>query len=298
LAEATARAEKAEQRLREVGSDDEIRRTLVLAQRTADATLADATAEGQRLVTAAEQRAAHVVAEADAQAEKTRAAATSESAAALAEAKEHAAAVRAQGEAEAKQDTEELRAQLRQQVEELGERRSALSDDVTRMEEHLGAQRRRMESAIATLTFLVENPEALAQLDPPLLTSIDLSGLMDDPDAVSAEIEPANEAVQMSLSNEEAAEVTEAAEPEPVLDVTDRTTESTRPDGAGDWSEVPVIDGTTLSDEDPITAEVPVTTSEPIVIDARDDIRSDAMAARPGSAAAHDERRRRFGRSR
>ena len=36
LAETTARAEKAELRLREVGSEDEIRRTLVLAQRTAD----------------------------------------------------------------------------------------------------------------------------------------------------------------------------------------------------------------------------------------------------------------------
>jgi len=305
LAEATARADAAEQRLREVGSDDEIRRTLVLAQRTADSTVADATSEGQRLVTAAEERAAHVVAEADARAEQTRATAAIEAEAVLVAAREHAATVRAEGEAEALKATEELRMQLRQQVIDLGDRRTALNDDVIRLEGHLAAQRRRMQSAITTLTFLVDNPEALAEIEAPSVTPIDLEGLMEDPGSITSESEPEEAPVQLSLSEDApaaTAEVPTAVEPaadEPAtVDVTDRTTEMARSDGDVDWSQVPVIDGLELSDEDPITAEVPVTAGDPIVIDARDDILSDSMAARPGSAAAHDERRRRFGRSR
>ncbi|MCU1344521.1 MAG: hypothetical protein JWL70_787 [Acidimicrobiia bacterium] len=301
LAETTARADKAEQRLREVGSDDEIRRTLVLAQRTADGTLAEATAEGQRLVAAAEQRAAHLVAEAEAQAEQTRATAAAESEAAVAEAKEHAAAVRAEGEAEAKQATEELRNQLRQQVVDLGERRSSLSEDVSRLEDHLAAQRRRMQSVISTLSFLVDNPEALAELEAPPQSDIDLTGLMEDPGSKPAEPSEA----QLSLADvpvQRRAPKPEAeaeAEPAPeVLDLTDATAETSRSNGDIDWSEIPVIDGLSSSDDDPITAEVPVTVGDRIVIDARDDILSDSMSSRASSAAAHDERRRRFGRSR
>ena len=56
--ETTARAEAAERRLLERGDDDEIRRTLVLAQRTAAAAVEEARAEAERIVAAADAQVA------------------------------------------------------------------------------------------------------------------------------------------------------------------------------------------------------------------------------------------------
>lgn len=63
--EATARAERAEQALHERGPDDHVSRTLVLAQRTADAALREAEAEGARLLDEATRRAEELVANAE-----------------------------------------------------------------------------------------------------------------------------------------------------------------------------------------------------------------------------------------
>lgn len=68
LNEATERASSAERRLLERSDEDEIRRTLVLAQRTAVATMDEARAEADRLVTETEARCRQLVAEAEAQA--------------------------------------------------------------------------------------------------------------------------------------------------------------------------------------------------------------------------------------
>jgi DivIVA domain-containing protein len=65
LAETTERAERAERRVLDSASDDELRRTLVIAQRTADATLAEADAEAERRLADVDRR----VKEADAAAE-------------------------------------------------------------------------------------------------------------------------------------------------------------------------------------------------------------------------------------
>lgn len=68
LAEAIERATNAERRLLDRSDEDEIRRTLVLAQRTADASMSEARAEADRLVSETEARCRALVAEAEAQA--------------------------------------------------------------------------------------------------------------------------------------------------------------------------------------------------------------------------------------
>jgi cell division initiation protein len=68
LADAMQRASTAEKRLLDRSDEDEIRRTLVLAQRTADASMAEARAEADRLVSETEERCRALVADAQAQA--------------------------------------------------------------------------------------------------------------------------------------------------------------------------------------------------------------------------------------
>lgn len=70
LNEAVERASSAERRLLERSDEDEIRRTLVLAQRTAVASMEEARAEADRLVSETEARCRHLVAEAEAQASR------------------------------------------------------------------------------------------------------------------------------------------------------------------------------------------------------------------------------------
>jgi cell division septum initiation protein DivIVA len=66
LQEATERASAAERRLLERTDEDELRRTLVLAQRTAAAAVEEAKAEAERVVAEAEQQARQISIEAEA----------------------------------------------------------------------------------------------------------------------------------------------------------------------------------------------------------------------------------------
>jgi cell division initiation protein len=68
LADALERATTAERRLLDQTDQDELRRTLVLAQRTATATVDEARAEAERLVQETEARCRQLVADAEAQA--------------------------------------------------------------------------------------------------------------------------------------------------------------------------------------------------------------------------------------
>jgi cell division initiation protein len=70
LNEAMERASAAERRLLERSDEDEIRRTLVLAQRTAVASMEEARTEADRLVSETESRCRQLVAEAEAQASR------------------------------------------------------------------------------------------------------------------------------------------------------------------------------------------------------------------------------------
>ena len=303
VAEATSRAEKAEQHLRDTGSDDELRRTLLLAQRTADATVADAHEEGERITQAAEERAGRLLGEAEAHGEQSRADTAAIAAAALAANTAHLAELKRQGEAEVRGSTEELRLRLRDDVASLTARRGQLNDDVRALEDHVAAQRRRIESALKTLQFLIDNPAALAALDPPEMAPLEplmLEGDEPEPEpAPVAEAEPTAVAqkpavVDLTDSTESAA----AEENEPEIPVVDDVPSL-------GWDEnVPVV-GEGAGSSHPITAEVPVVAKtgsagrpvNKVIIDVRDDEIDDHALGRPGGSS-HDDRRRRFGRVR
>jgi cell division initiation protein len=128
--QATERALRAEQRASEGSDTDEtLRRTLVLAQRTADAAIADADGRAKQLLADAERRAADMVTDA---------------------------------EAEARRITEENEARLRENVSSLESARSTLQRDVDTLGRYLTDERERIRT---TLHALVERIDADLQRD-------------------------------------------------------------------------------------------------------------------------------------
>jgi hypothetical protein len=120
---------------------ESISRTLLLAQRTADATIADAKAEAASLTAAAKAEAASII-----------------------------DAAKADGR-RAKED-ERLRAEG--EVQALIARRDFLVSDVDHLEQHIGAQRERLRDAAVAIQDLVERvPGGLGEIRRPLLSASD-----------------------------------------------------------------------------------------------------------------------------
>jgi cell division initiation protein len=116
LRQATERAVRAEQRATEVGEgDDAMRRTLVLAQRTADAAVQEA-----------KEQAAQLVAHAEAQAQAVRA-----------EAAEHA-----------RRTIEDATKEAWSQVARLEAGRDELREEITALQRHLEGERARVRAAL------------------------------------------------------------------------------------------------------------------------------------------------------
>lgn len=122
LRDATERAGQAERRLLEQGDQDEIRRTLVLAQRTALTAVEEARTEAERI---------------------------------LAEANEHARRQRAEAEARVAAAEQEVAARAREDLAELAARRATLQSDVDALtrffEEHRARLRAELERQLADL---------------------------------------------------------------------------------------------------------------------------------------------------
>ena len=134
--QATERAVRAEQRASEGSDTDEtLRRTLVLAQRTADAAVADAEERATQLVADAEQRATATVSDAE----------------------QRAAATVADAESEARRITEESETRLRENVSSLESARTALQRDVDTLGRYLSDERERLRT---TLHGLIERIDA------------------------------------------------------------------------------------------------------------------------------------------
>jgi vacuolar-type H+-ATPase subunit H len=148
-----------------IGSDDEVRRTLVLAQRAADAAVAEAKEEAQRILSAAQERARKMLAETEAHSTETRARADREASELVARANASSIELVAGAEVEARRGGDELRANMREQVAQLGDQRAQLAEDITELEAQLDAQRRRMASAIETLQLLLDNPDMLGGME-------------------------------------------------------------------------------------------------------------------------------------
>ena len=146
LAEAVERASTAERRLLERSDEDEIRRTLVLAQRTAVASMEEARAEADRLVSETEARCRQLLAETEAQAAQLDA---------------------------------DLATRRRVELGDLVEQRDALQEDIEHLRRFLESERERVGAVLRGQLEWLDSGYALRDL--PVL-----SGVAADPVAPAA----------------------------------------------------------------------------------------------------------------
>jgi cell division septum initiation protein DivIVA len=135
-----------------ISSDDAdaISRTLLLAQRAADTTIADARQESDTMVSAAR----------------------AESATVLAEARRQAAAHIEEARAEARRSSEAEKQRVESEVQALLARREFLVSDVEHLDDFVATQRRRMQDVAALLTEVAERgPGGLGDVRRPLLSA-------------------------------------------------------------------------------------------------------------------------------
>jgi len=185
LKDALDRAEKAEARAREAGDADEaLRRTLVLAQRTADAAVSEAEARAAALLAEAEGKAATAQSDADRQAStvrgeaeayalRTREEADADATAKIGDAETKASEMLADAEREAREGAEDLRQRLRTEVSALEALREHLRTDAGRLEAHIAIQRQRVSATVEALQRITSDPEALREAPVPEFKPVD-----------------------------------------------------------------------------------------------------------------------------
>jgi len=205
LESANSRAARAEARARQSADTDEtLRRTLVLAQRTADAAVKEAEEQAASIIAAAEAQARqHVAAaderavltaeraaaeaaetqriavdaaatvrdEAEAEAEATLGRAREQAGRLLVEARQKADRVVADAETAAIRQAEERLARLTEDIAAGERRRDALAHDLNALDAHAMLQRRRLSAAVEQLTGLLDEPSGLGELSLPELTT-------------------------------------------------------------------------------------------------------------------------------
>ena len=159
LMEAIERAERAEARaLAAAGrseSEDVLRRTLVLAQRTADAAVAEAQEQSARLVSEAQAKATGMLDDADGRSRTMVSEAEVEAASIRGQAEAVARALSAAAEDEARRAAESTRIELVEEIRVLELRRRGLLDDATALEHHTETQRRALHDKVASLQTVV-----------------------------------------------------------------------------------------------------------------------------------------------
>jgi DivIVA domain-containing protein len=148
-AEAKARLAATPAPAEDAPSVDSITKTLLLAQRTADTTLADAREEAEGIRKEAADRAESILAEAKAQGSQIITAA----------------------EQEALRTGEITRARVAAEVDALESRRAALSDDVDTLSGHISSQRERVAAAVAALQEALDKPDGLQDVPAPALSA-------------------------------------------------------------------------------------------------------------------------------
>jgi DivIVA domain-containing protein len=152
-AAADVRAQEAERRSADRSDADEtLKRTLVLAQRTADAAIKEA-----------EDQAARTLSSAQEQANRLRA-----------EAQSAVADARARAETEARRAEEEVRDRVRSEVRALESVRDQLQTDIAAFEAHLEVQRAQVQRSVESLQRLLEDPSALRSELAPQATPVEV----------------------------------------------------------------------------------------------------------------------------
>ena len=128
-----------------------ISRTLLLAQRTADTTVAEATAEAQRIADAAADDSRSIIASAEAAASH----------------------IVDDAKVEARRAGEATRIEVEGEVQALLARREFLIGDVDHLEHHLVTQRDRLSEVAASLTDMVTRvPNGLGDIRRPLISAV------------------------------------------------------------------------------------------------------------------------------
>lgn len=168
--------------------DETLRRTLILAQKTADAAIKEAReeaaqirgqaqSEAEAMVAGARQRADELNAEADQHRRQAMADAEAERVRLVTEARQHCEERVAAVEAELAQTHEARRQELLDQIGQLTEVRNLLADDVELLEDHLGRRRAQIGAAVAEVAALLEDPAKLQVVPPPELNPIEVPEL-------------------------------------------------------------------------------------------------------------------------
>jgi DivIVA domain-containing protein len=170
VADAERRAAEATERASAASDADEtLKRTLVLAQRTADAAIKEAEDQASRTLTSAQDQAARL----------------------LADAQEATARARAEAEGEARRAQEEARSRVLAELRDLEAARDQLSGDVDNLERHLEEQRDRVRVASGELQRLLDDPAALQGVAAPVLSDVVVPSqpapaVLAEPEAVAA----------------------------------------------------------------------------------------------------------------
>lgn len=169
VAEAERRAAEAERRAGEQsGSDETITRTLVLAQRTADAAIREAEEQAARTVGDAQDEAARL----------------------LSEAEDVAARARIEAEEDARHAHEEARSRVVAEMRELEGERDQLQFDVDLLHRHLEEQRERLRHSIGILQDLLDDPHQLGHQSPPEVSDVTAPAPSPRPPLVAPPLEP------------------------------------------------------------------------------------------------------------
>ncbi|MDW3218504.1 MAG: DivIVA domain-containing protein [Acidimicrobiales bacterium] len=219
-------------------AEETLTRTLVLAQRTADAAIAEAREEADRMTADAATSAQAIVSAAEADAQVTLREAQAEAAATIRDAEDRASLTLAEAEtdrrtilAEAEVTALEAasgeRDRLAAEVAELQDYRAFLADDIEILERHLADERHQLTASLSALTDLLESPDAFRSSRPP-----ETSGVEVDADRLEAIGATFPEIADPEIADSEVAAVpVEAAavpveEPEPVTEEPDEPVEA------------------------------------------------------------------------
>ncbi len=203
---AEARVAEAEKRTAEAleradsnsDADDTLKRTLVLAQRTADAAIKEAEEQASRTLSAAQDQAARL----------------------LADAQEATARARAEAESEARRAQEEARTRVLGELRDLEAARDHLHTDVDTLERHIEEQRDRLRLTARELQRLLDDPTALREIAVPVVSEV-VVPVLSEP-AITAEPDPIvfdegeeDEGPEVWTPDDEAWQEPEAAAPPP-----------------------------------------------------------------------------------
>ncbi len=140
---------------------DELRRTLILAQRTADAAIREAKEEAARLVAEARNSSNQQIAEADAQAKKL-----------VADAEAKAAAIVAEAERQALEHSTTSHNRLRAEIEALEGTREQLRSDANVLDRHVEEQRQQLRGTLTELQRLIDDPHSFRLVPPPPVSDV------------------------------------------------------------------------------------------------------------------------------